>query len=135
MTRGKTALTIPLLALLCAGCATIYTKGILPLLCNGCGPLYTARLSDVNASNFYVPVDQFGAGQIPVVVVSGFGGQMVMIRIVDLHAGWVVEEKAEAIPRGRLHSWWSADLPNGAYQAILLVDGSTHGRANFTVSR
>ncbi len=122
MKCGKTVLVIPLLAMLCAGCANPFTPR-----------LYTARFADVTAGNYFVPTHQFGAGQSPALVVSGLGGQTVTIRILDLAAGWVVAEKTEHISYGHLHRWWSTDLPNGSYLAVLLVGNNIQGTTDFAI--
>jgi hypothetical protein len=109
------------------------------LFLSGCATtpqgIHTSRLHNVNSGSHYVQVDQFGSGETPAVVVTGCGGKTVTVRVYNLFSGHVVNEVTGYIDQNRAQWWLLEDMPNGSYQAGLLIDGSTVGAANFIVRR
>ena len=122
--NAKCASVIVLAAALFVGCATTLPRGI-----------HTSRLRDVNAGKYYLRVDQFGTGETPAAVVTGFGGKTVTVKVFNINTESLVRTVTRFVSGARTNWWEFTDLPNGSYQAVLLIGGDTFGTANFNVTR
>jgi len=122
--KAKCASVIVLAAALLVGCATPLPRGI-----------HTSRLRDVNAGKFYLRVDQFGSGETPAAVVTGFVGRAITVKVFNIGTGSLVRTITAHVAEAHTHWWRFTDLPDGSYQAVLLIDGGAFGTANFDVIR
>jgi hypothetical protein len=95
--------------------------------------IHMSHQDDVKAGNYNVRVDQYAAGEIPTVVVTGCGGHNVTVRIIDLSTGNVVKTCKDYVPEKWNKWWWFNDLPKGFYEAVLIIEGDTKASVKFKV--
>lgn len=116
---------------------TVFVIAILFL--SGCAAttqgIHTSLMRNINSGSPDVRVDQFGSGETPAIVVTGCGGKTVTVRVYNTFSGLVVHEVTEDVAQNRAQWWSLTDIPNGSYQAGLVIAGSTVGAANFVVRR
>ena len=109
------------------------------LFLSGCAAttqeIHTSRTSNVNSGSPDVRVDLFGSGETPAVVATGCGGKTVTVSVYNTFSGQVVHEVTGDVAQNRAQWWPLKDMPNGSYQAGLVIAGSTVGAANFVVRR
>jgi hypothetical protein len=96
--------------------------------------IHMSRQVDVKAGNYTMRVDQYAAGEIPAVVVTGCGGHNVTVRIIDLSKGNVVKTYKDYVPENWTKWWWFNDLPKGSYEAILIIEGDTKASVKFKIN-
>jgi hypothetical protein len=95
--------------------------------------IHMSRLIDVKAGNYSVRVDQYAAGEIPTVVVTGCGGHNVTVSIIDLSTKNVVKKYKDYVPENWTRWWWFNDLPTGSYEAVLIIEGETKASVKFKI--
>jgi hypothetical protein len=103
-----------------SGCATIKD-------------IHMSRKVDLIAGNFSIRVNHYTAGEIPAVVVTGCGGHNVTVRLIDLSSGSVVNTYRDYVPENSTKWWLYNDLPEGSYNAILIVEGDTMACVKFKI--
>ncbi len=108
---------------------------------NGCNSpivspktMTTIRHRDATGSGNYSPVDKFGPGETPTVVIRKYGGTTLTIRLYDLATAEEVEHRDAYVPYGK-DFWWSFPyLSVGSYKAVLEEDGLIRESCLFSVS-
>ncbi len=96
--------------------------------------IHMSRQVDVKAGNYTMRVDQYAAGEIPAVVVTGCGGHNVTVRISDLSTGNVVKTYKDYVPENWIKWWWFNDLPKGSYEATLIIQGDKKAAVKFRIN-
>ena len=95
---------------------------------------YTSRMQDL--PNSVTVRDNFGPGEVPVIVLDGYNGQTVTIDVYRLTDGTRVYHKIDYVPREHLRRWhYLRDLPNDSYKANLSVSGNVVRSYRFNVAR
>jgi hypothetical protein len=95
--------------------------------------IHMSRQADAKAGNFNIVADQYAAGEIPAVVVTGCGGHNVTVRISDLSTGNVVKTYKDYVPENWTKWWWFNDLSKGSYEAVLIIEGDTKASVKFKI--
>jgi hypothetical protein len=95
--------------------------------------IHMSRQVDVKAGNYSMRVDQYAAGEIPTVVVTGCGGHNVTVQIIELSIGNVMKTYKDYVPENWTRWWWFNDLPKGSYEAVLIIEGDTKASVKFTI--
>jgi hypothetical protein len=95
--------------------------------------IHMSRQVDVKAGNYSMRVDQYAAGEIPAVVVTGCGGHNVTVRLIELSTGNVVKTYKDYVPEYWTKWWWFNDLPKGSYEAVLIIEGDTKASVKFKI--
>jgi starvation-inducible outer membrane lipoprotein len=95
--------------------------------------IHMSRQVDVEAGNYSMRVDQYAAGEIPTVVVTGCGGHNVTVRIIDLSTENIVKTYKDYVPENWTRWWWFNNLPKGSYIAVLIIEGETKASVKFKI--
>jgi hypothetical protein len=103
-----------------SGCATIKD-------------IHMSRQVDAIAGNFSIRVNHYAVGEIPAVVVTGCGGHNVTVRLIDLSSGSVVNTYRDYVPENSTKWWLYNDLPEGSYNAFLIIEGDTMACVKFKI--
>ena len=76
------------------------------------------------SNNRFQPTDLFTLKEQMAIIVKGYGGNMVTIKIIAASSGKVVFELSDYIPANKYKMWeWKLSQP-GIFQATLFVDGT-----------
>ena len=108
------------------------------VLIMGCGAsmdIHTSQLEDVNNGKYDKKISTFKQGETPVVVVSEVVDKEVTVIVYDLGTGKEVGKGTDTVPKGQVKWWIFPELPNGEYQAVLLIGGANKGATKFKVDR
>jgi hypothetical protein len=123
MIRRLTVVFIFISIVLLSGCAGV-PQGV-----------HMSRKADVELGNYSMQVEKYAAGEIPAVVVTGCGGHNVMVRIIDLSTGNVVKTYKDYVPENWSRWWWFNDLPQGAYESVLIIEGDKKASVKFKIEK
>ncbi len=98
------------------------------------GHFFAARLQDCKPGGEIPRRDQFGAGEVPAIVVMNYEGRTVTIRVNDAVTGGIFWNNTLYLPQDQTTAWWSLKtLPTGAYTAELLMGGTLLQTCNFHI--
>ena len=96
--------------------------------------IHTSRLEDVNNGKHDKKFNSFKKGETPVVV-SEIVDKEVTVIVYDLATGKEVGKGSDLVPKGKVKWWIFEDLPDGEYQAVLLIGGENKGATKFRLDR
>ena len=98
--------------------------------------MFMARLQDVDGRSVPQSRDNFGPGEVPTAVLSGYNGQTVTIDVYSLNSGAHIKRFTDYVPREHTLRWHQMpDLPNGSFKIHLSVEGNVVASSNFNVAR
>ena len=98
------------------------------------GKMHTTRLIDANAGKHNIHIDNFGAGETPALVIRGYSGQSITIKLFDITSGNIVNEQIIYRADGKAKWIWWNNLPSGSYQAVIFARGISHAAKTFSVA-
>jgi hypothetical protein len=92
----------------------------------------TYRIINLSSNNFQ-PTDVFTLKEQMAIIVKGYGGQMVTLRIIDPSIGKILFELSDFIPPHKNKMWKWELSQTGKFQAALIVDGNYEDQISFTI--
>jgi hypothetical protein len=94
--------------------------------------IYTYRIISLSNNNFQ-PTDVFTLKEQMAIIVKGYGGNMVTLRIIDPSIGKILFELSDFIPPHRNKMWKWKLSQTGKFQATLFVDDILQDDIFFTI--
>ncbi|MDA3894743.1 MAG: Ig-like domain-containing protein [Desulfobacteraceae bacterium] len=92
----------------------------------------TYRIINLNNNNFQ-PTDLFTLNEQMAIIVKGYGGKVVTVRIINPSIKKVIFEFSDYIPAHKSKMWKWELSQTGAFQAALFVDGNYEDQISFTI--
>ena len=92
----------------------------------------TYRVTDLEHSRFQ-PTELFSLKEDMAIIVKGYGGNVITIKIISSSSGEVLFELVDYIPENK-HKIWRWKLSStGSFQAVLFVDGTQKDNVYFKI--
>jgi hypothetical protein len=92
----------------------------------------TYRIINQITSRFQ-PTDIFSLNEHMAIIVKGYGGKMVTVKIIDPSLGKIIFELSDYIPPNKNKMWKWKLTQSGKFQAALFVDGNYEDAISFKI--
>lgn len=93
------------------------------------------RLEDLQDGNFWSEYEEFSADEIPAVLIEGFGGRTVLVKLYDLRINHIIREQEFYIKKGTSRWLYWDGLTPGTYRAELIEGDDVLDETRFVLKK